>query len=127
MLSAYAALALGRTRAIPYPEGLEPRLDALRAARNGNVWLWSEAHYAFARPLYEAMILAMPLPADPAARGFALLRLHQVTGEMQWVEAARKLTGPAPESPLMALLTLELKAPERAVPPWFQLADILGG
>ncbi|HEY5711735.1 MAG TPA: AarF/UbiB family protein [Allosphingosinicella sp.] len=125
MLSAYAALALGRARAMPWPEGLEPRLDALRAARKGNIWLWSEASFAFARPLYQAMTLAMPLPADPAAQGFALLRLHQLTGGMQWVEAARKLVAPAPESPLMALLMLELKAPERAVLPWFGLAELL--
>jgi hypothetical protein len=125
MLSAYAALALGRTRAIPYPEGLELRLDALRAARKGNIWLWSEASFAFARPLYQAMTLAMPLPADPAAQGFALLRLHQMTGDLQWVEAARKLVASAPESPLMALLMLELKAPERAVLPWFRQAEIM--
>jgi serine/threonine-protein kinase len=111
--AAHAALMLARTRAIPDHESLPAHLGVLAKAGMGDVWLWSEAYYAFALPEYRDRALAAPLPADPAMRGFALLRLHQLTGDPAWIDRARAF---APASPLLAL---ELKAPERAVPPLY--------
>jgi hypothetical protein len=67
-------------------------------------------------------------------RGFALLRLYQVTGETRWLDAARRLADAAAARwhgrPVAfdnwalgtALLLIELEAPERAVLPAFSLA-----
>jgi hypothetical protein len=67
-------------------------------------------------------------------RGFAHLRLYQVTGETSWLDAARRLADaacarwhrrpvPSDDGALgTALLLLELEAPERAVMPAFGLA-----
>lgn len=58
-------------------------------------------------------------------RGFALLRLHQLTGDMRWVADANRVVARAPSVRLpaldTALLMAELKAPERAILPPFLL------
>jgi hypothetical protein len=63
------------------------------------------------------------LPSNPLRRGFALLRLHQLTGDLHWIADANRVVARAPSVRLpaldTALLIAELKAPERAILPPF--------
>jgi hypothetical protein len=120
---AYVALSLGKTGAVAVPADLPSRLEALSEARAGDVWLWALAHDVFADDRFKALALAARLPGRPLRRGFALLRLHQVTGDTRWVIDAKRLLARAPNVRLLerdtALLVAELKAPERAILPPF--------
>jgi hypothetical protein len=121
----YAALLLGRTGMVPVRADLRSRLDALREANTGDVWLWALAHDTYADESFRARALACRLPDRPLRRGLALLRLHQLTGDLHWVTKAARLARGIPatdRSPLdTALLVAELQTPERAALPPFQL------
>lgn len=115
----HAALTLAKTGAVPPQDGLVERLDALDADQE-SVWAWAAAHDVFAREEYREHALTAPRPRHPLTKAFALLRLHQLTGEMHWVAAARDLLADlAPDD--AALLEIELRMPECAVLPSFLL------
>lgn len=124
-LVTYAALALAKTGAIDTPVDLPARLETLSKKQAGDVWLWALAHDVFADARFAALAIAARLPSRPLWRGFALLRLHQLTGDMHWVTEATRLVARAPTVRLpardTALLMAELKAPERAVLPPYSL------
>lgn len=67
--------------------------------------------------------IAAARPPDPLRRGLACLRLHQMTGEMRWVTAARRVAasanGALPDLGA-TLLAIELEAPGRAMAPLLQ-------
>lgn len=130
--AAWATLALALARAgvtAPHAE-LEARLEALRRQEAGGVWLWALAHDVFGRDDDRARALAATLPSAPLARAFAMLRLHQLTGEGRWVARATRALARAPDAGLpadeAALLVAELMAPERAIVPPALLASIVG-
>ena len=118
-LLAYVELSLGKTGAVPVRADLPARLEALRETQASDVWLWSLAHDVFADDRFKALALAARLPSRPLRRGFALLRLHQLTGDTRWVTDANRVVAKAPNVRLpqrdTALLMAELKAPERAI------------
>jgi len=117
----HAALTLAKAGAVSPQDGLAERLDAIDADE-ASVWEWAAAYDLFAREDYRQRALDAPRPRQPLARAFALLRLHQLTGEMQWVAAAHDLlTELAPEQ--AALLAIELRMPECAVLPSFLLVS----
>jgi hypothetical protein len=124
-LLAYVELSLGKTGAVPMRPDLLARLDAMTETHSPDVWLWSIAHDVFADDRFRALALAGRLPDAPLWRGFALLRLHQLTGEARWVIAANRVVTRAPYARLpeldTALLMAELKAPQSAIPPPFLL------
>lgn len=124
-LLAHAALALVKCGAITVPAGLPSRLAALGEMQADSVWLWALAHDIFADDRFKTLALAVRRPKAPLAHGFALLRLHQLTGDMHWVTDARRMMATAPNVRLSerdtALLMAELKAPERAILPPFPL------
>ena len=124
-LLAYLELALEKTGAIRMRADLPARLEAMRETQASDVWLWSLAHDVFAEDQFRARALAARLPSRPLWRGFALLRLHQLTGDARWVTRANRLLAKAPYARLpegdTALLMAELKAPERAILPPFLL------
>ncbi|WP_167737314.1 serine/threonine protein kinase [Sphingomonas parva] len=124
-----AALALGRARALPYPEDLGRRLGRAAADGRGDPWLWADAHFALGTARFRRLALAAPRPETRTGAAFAALRLHQLTGSPRWIAAARgALLAPAEGADLFdALLAVELKAPERAVLPAFLLPRVLGG
>jgi Protein kinase domain len=119
----YVALSLGKTGAVALRADLPAHLDALSETHASDVWLWALAHDVFADDRFRARALAARLPSRPLGRGFALLRLHQLTGDMHWVAEANRLVAKAPSIRLpaldTALLMAELKAPERAILPAF--------
>ncbi len=121
----YLALALGKTGAVAVRGDLPARLEALSGKHVDNVWLWALAHDLFADEEFKARALAAQLPRTPLNRGFALLRLHQLTGDMHWVVDANRVAAKAPSVRLpaldTALLMAELMAPERAMLPPFLL------
>lgn len=121
----HVALLLGRTGAVPVRADLEARLETLSETGAGDVWLWALAYDVFADERFKALALAARLPRSPLRRGFALLRLHQVTGDMRWVADANRLVARAPRVRLpgldTALLVAELKAPESAILPPYLL------
>ena len=112
-LLVFAALSLTKTGAVAIPDGLLTRVNALCKVQNGNVWLWALAYDVFAYQHLKALALAAKLPMVPVAGGFALLRLHQLTGEIPWVVHARRLLHKHSRSRflelLIALLMSELK------------------
>ena len=122
-LLTYVALSLGRTGAVAVRADLPARLEALIEKHAGDVWLWALAHDLFADDRFKALALAASLPSRPLTRGFALLRLHQLTGDMHWVADANRVVASAPSARLpaldTALLMAELRAPERAILPPF--------
>jgi hypothetical protein len=128
-LLAYVELSLGKTGAVPVRADLPARLEALRGTQASDVWLWSLAYDVFADDRFKALALAARLPSRPLMRGFAMLRLHQLTGDTRWVIDANRLVARAPNIRLperdTALLMAELKAPERAIPPPFLLPLVL--
>jgi predicted Ser/Thr protein kinase len=117
----YVALSLGKTGAVGMPSAVPPRLEALSETQTGDVWLWALAHDVFADDRFKALALAATLPSSPLRRGFALLRLHQLTGDMRWVTDASRIVAKAPNVRLperdTALLVTELAAPEVATLP----------
>lgn len=124
-LLAYVELSLSKAGVVPLGDELPARLEALRETQASDVWLWSLAHDVFADDRFKALALAAKLPSGPLKRGFALLRLYQLTGDTQWVAAANRVVAKAPNTRLperdTALLIAELKAPERAILPPFLL------
>ena len=117
------ALSLVQAGAVAVPADLPARLEALSRRGVGNVWLWALAHAIFADERYKGLALAARLPRKPLRRGFALLRLHQLTGDLHWIANANRQVARAPNIGLpaldTALLVVELKAPEMAVLPPF--------
>ena len=122
-LLAEATLSLERTGAVALPSTLEASLAKLGAAREGSIWLWALAHDAYARSDYKEFALAAARPRTPEARGFALLRLHQLTGDIRWIAAASRIAaarrGRAVLPIRRALLMVEMVTPERATLPFF--------
>ena len=122
-LLAYVALSLGKTGAVAVRADLPERLGALSETDAGNVWLWALADDIFADDRFKALALAARLPSNPLRRGFALLRLHQLTGDPHWTVDANRVAARAPGIRLPALdavlLMAELKAPESAIWPPF--------
>jgi hypothetical protein len=122
-LLTYVALSLVQTCAVAVRADLRACLEALSKAGVGNVWLWALAHDIFADDRFKALALAARLPSKPLRRGFALLRLHQLTGDLHWIADANRLVARAPSIRLpaldTALLMVELKAPEIAILPPF--------
>jgi hypothetical protein len=122
-LLTYVALSLGKTGAVAMPADLPARLEALSETQAGDIWLWALAHDVFADERFKALALAARLPSRPLRRGFALLRLHQLTGDMRWITIASRVVARAPNVRLperdTALLIAELMAPERAILPPF--------
>ena len=119
-VSLHAALSLAKTGAVALPADLPARLAAL-SPQAGDVWLWALAHEVLAEDRFKGMALAAKLPRAPLRRGFALIRLHQLTGELRWIAAANRVLARAPDTrlsgPATALLLAELTAPERAMAP----------
>jgi len=122
-LLTYVALSLGKTGAVAVRADLPARLEALSETDAGNVWLWALAHDIFADDRFKALALAAMLPSNSLRRGFALLRLHQLTGDLHWIADANRVVARAPSVRLpaldTALLIAELKAPARAILPPF--------
>jgi hypothetical protein len=87
------------------------------------VWLWALAHDLHADDRFKRRALAARLPMRPLMRALALLRLHQLTGDIQLVAHARRVLARAPRVRFhaadTALAAAELMAPELAVPPPF--------
>jgi predicted Ser/Thr protein kinase len=121
-----AALSVVRTGAVAVQPGLLAHLEALRERNTGDVWVWALAYDIFADDRFKARALAARLPRAPLRRAFAQLRLHQITGDMKWVTDANRVVADTPGGRLpalgAALLTAELMAPERAIPPPFLYA-----
>jgi hypothetical protein len=118
-LPIYIALLLAKTGTIAVRADLPDHLEVLRKTHAGNVWLWALAYDIFADDRYRALAVAASLPATPLKRTFALLRLYQLTGDMQWVSAATQVVAQAHGKQIsaldIALLVAELKAPERVI------------
>lgn len=120
-----AILALIQCGAVAIPTDLTARLEAFGKAQKGHIWLWSLAHDVLAQPHYKARALLAKKPKDPVLRVFALLRMHQLTGDMRWVRDARRLTAKYAKDGLLekhlALLLIEQAAPHNAIlPPFLQ-------
>lgn len=119
----YATLALNRAGVASLPFELINQLESLDS---GSIWLWGLAYDVLQQPEYLKRTLSSPKPSEPLFHGLAYLRLHQLTGEMRWVSAARRIstrsnrTAPYIET---ALLSIELEMPARAVMPPFQFVD----
>ncbi len=122
-LLTYVALSLGATGAIAAGANLPARLETLSKTSAGNVWTWVLAHAIFGDDRFKELALAAKLPSNPLTRGFALLSLYQLTGNSRWIADAARVVGRAPSVRLSALdtalLTVELKVPERATLPPF--------
>jgi hypothetical protein len=125
-LLTHAALALGQTGTVHIPAGVPARLEALLLAGAGSVWLWALAHDAFADLRFAQRALAASRPTEGLERGLALLRLHQLTGDLRWVAVARRLVTTTDRRPMgnvdTALLMIELNAPEQAAWPSFLMS-----
>jgi len=122
-------LSLATTGATPLRPDLLARLDALSETQTSGMWLWSLAYGIFAADRFKALALVSRLPRRPLWRGFALLRLHQLTGDTCWAIKANRVVARAPHTRLpevdTALLMAELMAPERAILPPFLLPSEL--
>ncbi len=118
---AYVALCLGKTGVIVLPDMLDAHLKSLGDSGLGGVWLWSLAYDVLGRREYRDHALATKLPKDPGASGFALLRLHQMTGSPESLSKLRHLIECSSGSQISVaqrvLLMIEAKAPEQAIPP----------
>jgi predicted Ser/Thr protein kinase len=113
----HATLALCHCGGLPWPTDLRARLDILDG---GSVWLWALAYDAFQEQIHLDRAISAARPRDPLQRGLACLRLHQVTGEMRWLKAARRIaasTNWAASRLRALLLAIEIEAPARAVMP----------
>jgi hypothetical protein len=122
-LLTYAALLLARTGVVAARADLAACLEALIETDTGDVWLWALAHDLHADDRFKRRALAARLPMRPLMRALALLRLHQLTGDIQLVAHARRVLARAPRVRFhaadTALAAAELMAPELAVPPPF--------
>jgi hypothetical protein len=122
-LLTHAVLALGQRGTVHIPTDVPARLEALLVAGEGSVWLWALAHDALADSRFAQRALAVSRPTERLERGLALLRLHQLTGDLRWVADARRIVTTSDRRPMRnidtALLMIELKAPEQAVWPSF--------
>jgi serine/threonine protein kinase len=117
----HATLALNRAGVASLPSELYKQLDLLD---DGSIWLWGLAYEVLQQPEYLKRALSAVRPAEPLFRGLAYLRLHQLTGEMRWVSAARRIStrsNRAAPNIGTALLAIELEMPARALTPPFQL------
>jgi serine/threonine protein kinase len=118
----HAILALNRAGEVSLPSKLCTQLELLDG---GSVWLWSLAYEVLQQPEYlERALSTIRRPPAPLFRALAYLRLHQLTGEMRWVSAARRISTHSNRvAPNVgtALLSIELEMPARAVTPPFQL------
>jgi serine/threonine protein kinase len=113
----HASLALHQVGAISLPPELPYQLDLMDG---GSVWLWGLAYEVFQQPGYLDRALSAVWPTEPLCRGLAHLRLHQLTGEMRWVSAARRIatrSNRAAPSIRTSLLSIELEMPARSVEP----------
>jgi len=111
-----AALALMHAGTIEPPSGIYQELEKLNM---GSVWLWGQAYDVWQQAEHLDRACATPLPGNPLPRGLAYLRLHQLTGELRWVGAARRTaTRQLRSSPDFGSvqLAIELEMPARAVP-----------
>ncbi len=118
------ALTLAVSGTVAVRDDLVARIEALRENRAGDVWLWATAYDMYGDEQFRRSALAARLPRNPLPRVFALLRRHQLTGDLRWVADARRVvvaaatSAPRRVSALeMALLMVEISAPERAVMP----------
>jgi hypothetical protein len=122
--AAYVALSLVRAGRAPASAALAGQLKNLAVTRSGDVWLWTLAHDVFADERYRTLALSLSLPQRPLARGFALLRLYQLTGDRRWLVDARDAAAKASEATTpgwaVALLLAELRMPEAAMLPPFR-------
>ncbi len=116
---AYVALCLNKTGLIALPDTLEDHLKSLGNAGQGGVWLWSLAHDVTGRSEHKEHALAAKLPKDPCAHGLALLRLHQITGDPEWLsklhDHVESTAGMSSDE--QVLLMIEAMTPEQAIPP----------
>ncbi|MBX9894184.1 MAG: protein kinase [Nitrosomonas sp.] len=120
-----ATLALVQCGIAAIPTDLSARLEAFGKAQKGHIWLWSLAHDVLAQPHYKVRALLAKKPKDPVLRVFALLRMHQLTGDMRWARDARRLVAKYAKDGLLekhlALLLIEQAAPHNAIlPPFLQ-------
>lgn len=120
-----ATLTLIKCGVAAIPAGFAARLETFDKTQKGHVWLWSLAHDVLAQPHFKTRALLAKKPKDPAARVFALLRIHQLTGEMSWARDARRLIAKYSKAHSfekhLGLLMIELAAPHNAVlPPFLQ-------
>ena len=119
----YAALTLGRTRALALRPHVRGALEQLADNHAGDVWLWAAAHDLFAEERFVHLAREAAHHGGALQRAHGLLRLYQLTGDCRLLENATQLTtriGRRGESGLaVALLVAEVKAPERAVLPPF--------
>jgi len=110
-----AALTLVHAGTIEPPSGIYEELEKLEA---GSVWLWGKAYDVWQRDEHLERACTAPQPSDPLPHGLAYLRLHQLTGEMRWVGAARRISNrklrTAPDFDGVQL-AIELEMPARAV------------
>jgi Protein kinase domain len=120
-LRASVALMLGKTGAVAIHADLTAWLELLLAGGDGDLWLWAAAYDMFGDARFKARALATTRPGNALRRGFALLRLHQLTGDVRWITDARRVVSRAPSVRLpalqTALLMTELMAPEQAMLP----------
>lgn len=124
-LSLMATLALIKCGVAAIPTGLAIRLETFRKAQKGHVWLWSLAHDVLAQSHFKTHALLAKKPNDPVAQVFALFKFHQLTGEIRWIQDARRLVEKYAKDHLLekhlALLVVELAAPHNAIlPPFLQ-------
>ena len=116
-----ATLILHQAGVGSLPSELYNQLDLLDG---GSVWLWSLAYEVLQQPEYLERTLSAVQQTEPLFRGLAYLRLHQLTGEIRWVSAARRIStrsNRAAPNIVTALLSIELEMPASAVMPPFQL------
>jgi serine/threonine protein kinase len=110
-----AALALVQAGTIAQPTGVYAELGKLKA---GSVWLWGQAFDLWQQAEHLERACAASVPRNPLLRGLSFLRLHQLTGEMRWVAAARRIaTHELCNAPDVdgVRLAIELEMPARAM------------
>jgi hypothetical protein len=122
---AYVALMVAKAGVTAATPDLEARLDAVRRAGAGDVWLWALAHDVYADESYRRLALGVPLPSLPSPRALAFLRLHQITGDMAWIASALEASAGVPVGPAgstdVPRLVCELLQPEHAMLPPYEL------
>lgn len=119
------ALSLVASGAVVASNELRDRVNAV-AGGDGDVWLWALAHEIFGDQRYASLAVQSDLPESQHERVLALLALHQVTGDPEWVRAARDEVEIGHRSGCaavdVALLVAETSAPEAAILPPFAAA-----
>lgn len=118
-------MAMAASGTIAVPTGLDPWLRRWAEVRNGDVWLWAWAHDVFADQGSRTSAVTAPRSRSPLAGALEALRLHQITGDVGFVEQARTLVESAQRAGAaalaIALLVVEAEVPERMVPPPFSI------